>query len=35
MFFDTLGEIDLYAGKYQGAAGPQESRYWRDKVAQK
>ncbi|MCY1144077.1 dCTP deaminase [Actinoplanes sp. Pm04-4] len=32
MFFDTMGEIDLYSGKYQGAAGPQESRYWRDKV---
>jgi dCTP deaminase len=34
MFFDTLGEIDLYAGKYQGAVGPQESRYWRDKLGQ-
>jgi dCTP deaminase len=32
MFFDTLGERDLYAGKYQSAVGPQESRYWRDKL---
>ncbi|MGW1067479.1 dCTP deaminase [Streptomyces aureus] len=34
MFFDTIGEIDLYSGKYQGAVGPQESRYWRDKLRQ-
>ncbi|AWS48604.1 dCTP deaminase [Streptosporangium sp. 'caverna'] len=34
MFFDTLGKIDLYSGKYQGAVGPQESRYWRDKLGQ-
>lgn len=34
MFFDTLGEIEPYSGKYQGAVGPQESRYWRDKLGQ-
>ncbi|MDW4901640.1 dCTP deaminase [Streptomyces californicus] len=34
MFFDTLGEIETYSGKYQGAVGPQESRYWRDKLEQ-
>ncbi len=34
MFFDTLGEIEPYTGKYQGAVGPQESRYWRDKLGQ-
>ncbi|MFJ9472530.1 dCTP deaminase [Streptomyces caniferus] len=34
MFFDTLGEIEPYSGKYQGAVGPQESRYWRDKLVQ-
>ncbi|MFD6067370.1 dCTP deaminase [Amycolatopsis lurida] len=33
MFFVSSGEIDLYAGKYQSAVGPQESRYWRDRVA--
>jgi dCTP deaminase len=33
MFFVSLGAIDLYAGKYQGAAGPQASRYWKDMVA--
>jgi dCTP deaminase len=33
MFFASKGEIDLYAGKYQSAVGPQESRYWRDRVA--
>ncbi|MCB5906574.1 dCTP deaminase [Streptomyces pinistramenti] len=32
MFFVSKGEIDLYTGKYQAAAGPQESRYWRDRV---
>ncbi|MEV0129585.1 dCTP deaminase [Dactylosporangium sp. NPDC050688] len=32
MFFTSFGEIDLYSGKYQGAIGPQESRYWRDKA---
>ncbi|MBW1598384.1 dCTP deaminase [Streptomyces sp. JJ38] len=31
MFFDTLGDVELYSGKYQGAVGPQESRYWRDR----
>ncbi|MFF0001164.1 dCTP deaminase [Streptomyces avermitilis] len=30
MFFVSLGEIDLYRGKYQSSAGPQESRYWKD-----
>ncbi|MEV8526382.1 dCTP deaminase [Streptomyces sp. NPDC052000] len=30
MFFVSLGEVDLYEGKYQSSAGPQESRYWRD-----
>ncbi|MGW6913304.1 dCTP deaminase [Kitasatospora sp. NPDC054939] len=34
MFFDTLGDIEPYSGKYQGAVGPQESRYWRDKLGQ-
>lgn len=34
MFFDTLGEIEPYSGKYQGAVGPQESRYWRDKLGE-
>ncbi|MGV2915530.1 dCTP deaminase [Streptomyces alfalfae] len=34
MFFDTLGDIEPYSGKYQGAAGPQESQYWRDKLGQ-
>jgi dCTP deaminase len=33
MFFVSLGAIDLYAGKYQEAAGPQASRYWKDMVA--
>lgn len=33
MFFDTLGDIEPYTGKYQGAVGPQESRYWQDKMA--
>jgi len=33
MFFVSKGEIDLYQGKYQAAAGPQASRYWRDRVA--
>ncbi|MFJ9034772.1 dCTP deaminase [Streptomyces sp. NPDC102274] len=32
MFFDTLGDVEPYTGKYQGAVGPQESRYWRDKL---
>ncbi|MET8987163.1 dCTP deaminase [Nonomuraea wenchangensis] len=31
MFFVSVGEIDLYAGKYQASQGPQESRYWRDR----
>lgn len=30
MFFVSLGQVDLYEGKYQASAGPQESRYWRD-----
>jgi dCTP deaminase len=33
MFFVSLGAIDLYGGKYQGSAGPQASRYWKDMVA--
>ncbi|WP_020663032.1 dCTP deaminase [Amycolatopsis benzoatilytica] len=33
MFFVSCGEIDLYRGKYQSAIGPQESRYWRDRLA--
>src|SRR5439155_17045031 len=30
MFFVATGDIDLYRGKYQAAAGPQPSRYWWD-----
>ncbi|MGN5636471.1 dCTP deaminase [Streptomyces sp. AC154] len=30
MFFVSTGDVDLYRGKYQGAAGPQSSRYWQD-----
>ncbi|MFD6369447.1 dCTP deaminase, partial [Streptomyces roseolus] len=30
MFFVSTGDVDLYAGKYQAADGPQPSRYWRD-----
>jgi len=30
MFFVSAGDLDLYRGKYQGSAGPQPSRYWRD-----
>ncbi|MFD8219243.1 dCTP deaminase [Streptomyces sp. NPDC059697] len=30
MFFVSIGDIDLYRGKYQAATGPQPSRYWRD-----
>ncbi|MBB5078757.1 dCTP deaminase [Nonomuraea endophytica] len=33
MFFVSIGDIDLYAGKYQEAEGPQASRYWKDRVA--
>jgi dCTP deaminase len=33
MFFVSAGEIELYDGKYQSAVGPQESRYWRDRLA--
>ncbi|WP_157254180.1 dCTP deaminase [Nonomuraea typhae] len=33
MFFVSVGEIDLYTGKYQSSQGPQESRYWRDRGA--
>ncbi len=32
MFFESHGEIELYSGKYQGASGPQASRYWHDKL---
>ncbi|MFJ6517482.1 dCTP deaminase [Streptomyces filamentosus] len=32
MFFVSTGDVDLYAGKYQAADGPQPSRYWRDAV---
>lgn len=32
MFFESFGDIELYSGKYQRASGPQESRYWRDKL---
>lgn len=34
MFFDSYGDIELYSGKYQKASGPQESRYWCDKLSQ-
>ncbi|MFJ9345355.1 dCTP deaminase [Streptomyces sp. NPDC101237] len=30
MFFASTGPIALYRGKYQAAAGPQPSGYWRD-----
>ncbi|MFB7084828.1 dCTP deaminase [Streptomyces sp. NPDC056296] len=30
IFFVSTGAIDLYRGKYQAAAGPQPSAYWRD-----
>ncbi|MER7044649.1 dCTP deaminase [Streptomyces jumonjinensis] len=30
MFFAATGAVDPYRGKYQGAAGPQSSQYWRD-----
>ncbi|MFC4466113.1 dCTP deaminase [Streptomyces xiangluensis] len=30
MFFAATGPISLYRGKYQSAAGPQPSGYWRD-----
>jgi len=32
MFFATLGQARLYAGKYQGSTGPQASRYWIDRL---
>lgn len=32
MFFRSYGGIELYSGKYQRASGPQESRYWHDKL---
>lgn len=32
MFFQSRGEIELYSGKYQRSCGPQESRYWRDRL---
>lgn len=33
MFFVSCGKIELYRGKYQAASGPQESRYWHDRLA--
>jgi dCTP deaminase len=33
MFFASVGDIDLYAGKYQSSQGPQASRYWQDRMA--
>jgi dCTP deaminase len=30
MFFVSLGNIDLYHGKYQSSRGPQKSRSWKD-----
>ncbi|UNO39181.1 dCTP deaminase [Streptomyces sp. MST-110588] len=33
MFFVSCGEVDLYRGKYQAAVGPQQSRYWQDRMA--
>jgi dCTP deaminase len=32
MFFVSMGEVDLYTGKYQASAGPQASRYWQDRM---
>ncbi|MFL6130959.1 MAG: dCTP deaminase domain-containing protein [Mycobacteriales bacterium] len=32
MFFVSIGEIDLYRGKYRDSVGPQASRYWKDRV---
>ncbi|MFI1184374.1 dCTP deaminase [Streptomyces sp. NPDC020799] len=32
MFFVATGPVDLYAGKYQGARGPQSSRIWQDLI---
>jgi dCTP deaminase len=32
MFFASAGPIALYTGKYQAAAGPQPSGYWRDET---
>ena len=32
MFFVSIGEIDLYRGKYHDSVGPQASRYWKDRV---
>ncbi len=32
MFFVSVGPVDLYAGKYQSALGPQPSGYWRDQT---
>ncbi|MFE9424386.1 dCTP deaminase [Kitasatospora sp. NPDC006697] len=34
MFFVAVGPVDLYAGKYQAALGPQPSGYWRDAAAE-
>jgi dCTP deaminase len=31
MFFVSAGPVNLYAGKYQAAVGPQPSAYWRDR----
>jgi dCTP deaminase len=33
MFFVSVGSLDLYRGKYQSAAGPLPSGYWRDLTA--
>ncbi|GAA0936871.1 dCTP deaminase [Nonomuraea longicatena] len=33
MFFVSLGDVDLYSGKYQSADGPRASRYWYDRMA--
>lgn len=30
MFITAFGEIELYAGKYQGSTGPRASEIWRD-----
>jgi len=35
MFFATCGDIELYSGKYQNSAGPQQSRYWYDTLVNK
>ncbi|MEV6524583.1 dCTP deaminase [Longispora sp. NPDC051575] len=35
MFFESSGDIELYSGKYQRSSGPQESRYWHDRLVTK